>query len=212
MELPATEYETSHEHDVQMALRRVMTTSAISVDSRAPLSKLLISKGRTFHFPSISLPKQLRRKRTTSNIEVAVGKHTGMVHKELGRGVYGIIFLMNIATLEKNQEVAIKVQSPTGSLAWEFEVLQRLERRFCGSTGRRDFPFPRPFSLVSLADGGIMSMSAASNSGLNLVDLSNFYKLKLGETVPEVIVLHYTSIALQIIEELHWHGKVLVRL
>jgi hypothetical protein len=172
----------------------------------------LISTGRTFHFPSISLPKQLRRKQTTSNTEVTVGKHTGIVHKELGRGVYGVIFLMNISTLEDNQDVAIKVQSPTGSLAWEHEILQRLERRFCGHSGRNSFPFPRPLSLVSLSDGGIMSMSAASKSGLNLVDLSNFYKLKLGETVPEVIALHYTSTALRIIEELHWHGKILVSL
>lgn len=210
MQTPAVEYKSSHDHDIRMASRKITTTSAISVDSRAPLSILLVSTGRTFHFPSISLPKQLRRKRAIQNTEVTVGKHTGIVRKELGRGVYGVTFLMNIAGNGDDQDVAIKVQSPTGSLAWEFEVLQRLQSRLCGHSGRIDFPFPTPLSLVSLADGGIMSMSAASNSGLHLVDLSNFYKIRLGETVPEVVVLHYTSIMLRIIEDLHWHGKILV--
>lgn len=203
-------YKAAHHHDVVMSLRRLQTDATVTTDSRAPLSSLLLSKGQAFHLPSVALPKQLCRKRTISDTEVSVGKHCGVVRKELGRGAYGVIFLME--STESSQQIdglAIKVQSPTDSLAWEFEILKRLECRFPSKSVSFAYSFPRPFSIVSLADGGIMSMSAASKSGLNLVDLSNFYKRKMGEMVPEVIALHYTSVALRIIEELHWHGLIL---
>ncbi|KAG7364896.1 Mad3/BUB1 homology region 1 domain containing protein [Nitzschia inconspicua] len=208
-QVPATEYKIVHDHDVVMSLRRLQTTSTVTTDNRAPLSTLLVTKGQAFHLPSIALPKQLCRKRTIVDAEISVGKHSGIVRKELGRGAYGIIFLMDIAGGTKNHDLAIKVQSPTDSLAWEFEILKRLESRFPSKMTNYSYSFPRPFSIVSLADGGIMSMSAASKTGLNLVDLSNFYKLKLGEMVPEVVAMHYTSITLRIVEELHWHGMVL---
>lgn len=203
-------YKAAHHHDVAMSLRRLQTDATVTTDSRAPLSSLLLSKGQAFHLPTVALPKQLCRKKAISDTEVSVGKHSGVVRRELGRGAYGVIFLMeSTESSQQTNGLAIKVQSPTDSLAWEFEILKRLESRFPSKSVSFAYSFPRPFSIVSLADGGIMSMSAASKSGLNLVDLSNFYKLKLGEMVPEVIALHYTSIALRIVEELHWHGMIL---
>jgi hypothetical protein len=206
------DYMMSHDHDVNMALRRLQTTATVIIDNMAPLSILLASKGKAYHLPRVALPKQLFRKNVLSETEITVGKHAGIIRKELGRGAYGIIFLMDISSSQQKNDLAIKVQSPTDSLAWEFEVLRRLENRFPSKSMSFRYSFPRPFSIVSLADGGIMSMCAASKSGLNLVDLTNFYKLKLGEVVPEVIALHYTSVALRIVEELHWHGMILVRI
>ena len=52
-------------------------------------------------------------------------------------------------------------------------------------------------------------MSAASESGLNLVDVVNMYKAKLGENVPELLAIHYTARMLNHLEMLHWHGKIL---
>lgn len=52
-------------------------------------------------------------------------------------------------------------------------------------------------------------MSAASESGLNLVDIVNLYKTKLGQNVPELLAMHYTARMLSHLEMLHWHGKIL---
>ena len=174
----------------------------------------LISKGKIFDFPSVTLPQQLRRKQLLAHSNVVIGKHGGLlIKKELGRGTFGRVILVNTAgTKSGGTTVAIKVQSPTNSLAWEYVVLQRLERRLSRRNRRAGlYPFPRPINFISLADGGILSMSTASETGLNLVDLSNFYKLKLGESVPELLAFHYTSAALKIIEDLHSHGNILVR-
>jgi len=196
---------------MRIALKRLQSKPDIP-DHHASLFSLLISNGKAFYLPGAALPKQLRRKHIVSNTKVVVGKHGGLVlRKELGRGAYGRVVLMNTPDSLHCSTVAIKVQSPTGSLAWEYTVLQRLERRILHD-GKQDFDYayPRPVSFISLADGGLLSMSAASETGFTLVDLSNFYKLKVGSTVPELLALHYTSIALRIIEQLHWHGKILV--
>jgi hypothetical protein len=190
-----------------MALKRLQAYSIVATDSRAPLFLLLTMKGKAYHLPNISLPKQLRRQKCLPrDTEICVGKHAGILKKELGRGAYGTVLLMD----GPNSKIAIKAQSPTDSLAWEYEILQRLENRLSRKGAIGMYSFPRPLSFLSMNDGGVLSMSAVSESGLNLVDLSNFYKLKLGETVPEILALHYTSVALKIIEKLHWHGKILV--
>ena len=55
-------------------------------------------------------------------------------------------------------------------------------------------------------------MTCRSQSGLNLVDLVNVYKMKEGALgVPELVVLHYMiQVLLKHIEALHWQGKILV--
>jgi hypothetical protein len=210
--IEGVEYHYTHDHDIHMATRRLSTGSEVAPDICAPLYSLLISGGKIFRLPNEVLPKQLQRKRSVCNFEVSVGKHKGIIRKELGRGAYGVIFLVICPGKEEDNAIAVKVQTPTDSLAWEFEVLQRLEHRMSLHFPGGWHGFPRPLSFISLADGGIMSMTAASVSGLNLVDLSNFYKLTLGEPVPEIIAMHYTSLALMIIEKLHCCGKILVRI
>jgi hypothetical protein len=207
----AVDYTKSHNHNIRMALKRLQNKSIVASDSRAPLVSLLVSSGKVFHLPNAVVPRQLRLKRIAYNTEVSVGKHGGILNRELGRGAYGVVVLMNVSKNNISNNIAIKVQCPTDSLAWEYEVLQRLEDRI-SRNGKvcSSYAFPRPFGFISLADGGILSMSAASGSGLNLVDLSNFYKLKLGEPVPELIALHYTALMLNVVADMHWHGKILV--
>ena len=204
------DYNNHLNHNIQMSLKRLQTKSDIVP---ASLLSLLLSKGKAFHFPNAVLPKQLRRKRIATNTEVALGKHGGLcLKKELGQGAYGRVILMDDTESSQRNKIAVKVQTPTGCLSWEYTVLQRLEQRLI-QDGKEDtnYDFPRPISFISVADGGILSMSAASESGLNLVDLYNFYNLILGEpAVPELIALHYISIALGIIEKLHWYGRILV--
>mmetsp|Transcript_20600 Transcript_20600/g.23120 ORF Transcript_20600/g.23120 Transcript_20600/m.23120 type:complete len:1260 (-) Transcript_20600:14-3793(-) len=206
------DYKSHLNHSTQIALRRLQTKSDIISDSHAPLLSLLLSKGKAFHLPKAVLPQQLRRKRISNTDQVALGKHGGLrLKRELGEGAYGRVILMNTSESNQSDTIAIKVQKPTGCLAWEYTVLQRLEQRLA-EDGKEDtnYPFPRPMSFISIADGGILSMSAASESGLTLVDLSNFYKLTLNKTcVPELVALHYISIAIGIVEKLHWHGRIL---
>jgi len=141
---------------------------------------------------------------------VQIGKHAGTMRKELGRGAYGVVALMDLGEEgSKNKgTIAVKAQCPTDCLAWECEILRKLESR--AKVDDATYGFPCALSFLSLADGAILSMTAGSNSGLNLVDLANVYKLKLGEHVPEIIALHYVSRMLRHLEQLHWHGKILV--
>ena len=182
-------------------------------DLTTPFRWRLLRDRRAFHFPRVPIPKQFRRKNIVSDTNVSFGKHGGLLLKrELGQGTFGRVILVDSTDSGSCGTVAIKVQSPTHSLAWEFVVLQRLEQRLIRNTKKSPhYAFPRPISFISLCDGGILSMSAVSESGLNLVDLSNFYRLKLGKCVPELLAFHYTSVALRIIEQLHSKGNILVR-
>ena len=206
------DYKKYVAQNIKSALTHLQTKPDIPDYDKPSLSRLLSGR-KVFYFPSFVLPKQLRRKTLISNTEVLFGRHGGLfVKKELGRGTFGRVFLVNTLDTCNKRTVAIKVQSPTESLAWEFVVLQRLEKRILLNRKQAvDYAFPRPINFISLADGGILNMSAVSETGLNLVDLSNFYTLKLGKPVPELIAFHYTSVALRIIEQLHWRGKILVR-
>lgn len=204
-------YDESHDQDVRMSLKRLQNKAIVAPDPNTPLPTLLFSRGKEFHLPNASLPRELRRKRIARNTDVVVGRHGGRLCRELGRGAYGVVLLMDVPENGLSKKVAVKVQSPTDSLAWEYEVLQRLVNRIRRSgNAYASNVYPQPFSFISLADGGIFSMSAASSSGLNLLDLSNFYKLKLGEAVPELLVLHFTSQMLRIVTDLYWHGEILV--
>jgi hypothetical protein len=209
IERSTVDYASIHERDCRVALRRLQSSSLVP-DSRIPLQSLLSVAGNSFHLPHVLVPRVLRRKSLIpSKIELSIGKYSGLVSNELGRGTYGVVVLMEAEESSDDGIIAVKAQTPTSCLALECVVLQRLEERIA-SRQSKTYPFPRPLSFVSLADGAIFSMTAGSRSGLNLVDLANIYKLKLGEPVPELIALHYTSRMLNHIEMLHWHGKILV--
>lgn len=206
----AVDYSTTHSHNAKMALRRLQASSSVASNSRLPLLALLSVKRKSFHLPHIPLPRELRSKHLSGNTKIQIGKHSGIMNRELGRGAFGVVALMNVCddSGKTGDTIAVKAQSPTDCLAWECEILRRLEDRTNGKIGSS--AFPNALSFLSLADGAILSMTAGSNTGLNLVDLTNTYKLKLGEHVPEIITLHYVSRMLRHLEQLHWHGKILV--
>ena len=52
-------------------------------------------------------------------------------------------------------------------------------------------------------------MTAASDSGMTLIDVVNTYKKIMGN-VPELVAIYYTSRMLRHLESLHQDGKVLV--
>ncbi len=206
------DYNQCISENIEHALKDLQRNSC-KPDLAVPFRWRLLRKRRAFHFPRVPLPKQFRRKNIVSYTNVSFGKHGGLLLKrELGRGTFGRVILVDSTDSDSYETIAIKVQSPTHSLAWEFMVLQRLEQRLIRNTKKLPhYAFPRPISFISLCDGGILSMSAASETGLNLVDLSNFYRLKLGKCVPELLAFHYTSVALRIIEQLHSKCNILVR-
>lgn len=207
--LSAIDYKTQHDYDVKMALRRLQTLSTVASNSRAPLLSLLSTSGQSYHLPHVVFPREFRRKHLSANTKVVVGNHIGSISKELGRGTYGVVVLMKVDDSNHDGTIALKAQSPTDCLAWEYEILKRVEDRTV-SQQPENYAFPKALSFISLADGAMLSMTTGSNSGLNLVDLVNVYKTKLGEPVPEIIALHYTSRMLKHLELLHWHGKILV--
>ena len=152
---------------------------------------------------------EFRSKHISGNTNVQIGKHIGIMCRELGRGAYGVVVLMDLKGDSEDgaDVIAVKAQTSTAVLAWECEILRRLEGR--AKEKVTTYAFPSPLSFISLADGGILSMTAASRTGFNLVDLANIYKLRLGEHVPEIVSLHYVSRMLRHLEKLHWHGKIL---
>ena len=54
-------------------------------------------------------------------------------------------------------------------------------------------------------------MTAASTSGMNLIDVVNTYRKVVGN-VPELVAIYYTSRMLKHLESLHQDGQVLVSL
>jgi hypothetical protein len=58
-----------------------------------------------------------------------IGKHSGVVRNELGRGAFGVVVLMDVEDVSRGETIAVKAQSPTDCLAWEYELLKLLEDR-----------------------------------------------------------------------------------
>ena len=203
-------YASTHDSDLAKARHWIKAASVIPTNARCSLHSLLTDDGNVFHLPHIPFPRDLRRKRVQERTQITIGRHSGIVRKELGRGSYGAVFLMAADVATDASTVAVKAESPTDCLPWEYELLRSLEERVrCQSL--QYYPFPRAHAFMMLNDGAILSMTAGSQSGLNLVDLVNVYKVKLGEPVPELIALHFTSRLLKHVETLHGHGKILVR-
>ncbi|CAJ1966981.1 unnamed protein product [Cylindrotheca closterium] len=202
----SVDYLKVHEHESQEALQHLQRSSVVP-RSNVSLTDLLSSAGDSFDLPHLLVPKLLLRKSVIpSKAKLCIGgKYSGRICNELGRGTYGVVVLMK---KHKTEEVmAVKSQTPTSCLALEYQNLRRLEERVSSKQGCH--PFPKPLSFISLADGGILTMTAGSKSGLNLVDMVNIYRVKLGETVPELLALHYTSRMLKHIETMHRHGRIL---
>ena len=104
----------------------------------------------------------------------------------------------------------MKSQTMSDSLAWEYEILLKLQERV-GTKKNHQYPFPAPHSFLSLQDGSVMTMSPASMTGLTLLDLVNNYKTSVNHSVvPEILAIYYASRMLHAIEILHHRGNILV--
>ena len=205
----AVEYRCLHMADMKGA-RLVIQKRASSLSSLDKSLAKLLGSQTIVALPTHVVPRSLKRKQLASGSDIRFGRCHGEVKVELGRGSYGVVALVSG---DEGDDIAVKSQAPVECLAWEYVVLERLRDRtlsFFERTGKR-YPYPRPLAFVNLADGALLSMTAASGSGLNLVDLVNVYKVATGKAVPELVALHYTSRMLHHLEHLHWHGQILVR-
>ena len=188
----------------------------------------------------MEVPRLCGNKTPVKGAEIDLDDVTAVVQQKLGEGAHGVVLLChskNEGESFAGQEIlALKVQTPTGCLAHEHNILRVLEERMpqnaaCGGSSgtsgssqrsrkRRSssgssaiatnapLPFPKAFSYVQFDNGALLGMSAGSSSGINLLDMVNVYKLKK-EPIPELIAIHYTSRMILHMETLHSVGKIL---
>ena len=196
-----------------------------SVNSSTPsvASSFNSRSRRTSHFidcRDMEVPRCIRGSNPVKGTEIDLGGDvTAVVGKKLGEGAHGVALLCrskNEGESFAGQDLlALKVQTPTGCLAHEHNILRLLEERVPHESiqerrGAKDapFPFPRAFSYVQYDNGALLGMSAGSSTGINILDMVNVYKSKK-EPIPELIAIHYTSRMLLHMETLHCVGKIL---
>jgi hypothetical protein len=209
--IPLYCYPSIHERYMRQALESI-EKKAITNPTNIAFSTLSRS-GFVCHLPKVRIPATLQTEtRLVEKAEVQLGDENGIgvVRAELGRGKHrGVVALL---ALDENSAgasaVAVKVQPATGLLAFEYEILQKIETRVGGSDAAASFP--RPLAFLSLENGALMSMTARSMSSMNLVDLSKFYGSRRRGALPELIALYYTARMLRHIKVLHKRGKILV--
>ncbi|KAL7441425.1 hypothetical protein ACHAXM_007832 [Skeletonema potamos] len=198
--LSAIDYTMEHRKNTETALRSCMKAAIKSH-----------SGFRIFDQRGTPLPKALLRKAFTSGTHVDfVGGKSATIINELGRGVYGVVLLVDVSSEEfeeGRQRRALKIQAPIGSLAHEYALLLEVEKRVQPDSSGF-YPFPRSEALYAFSQGGLFMMTAGSDSGMNLIDVANTYKKIMGN-VPELIAVYYTSRMLRHLELLHEDGKVL---
>lgn len=206
----AVEYGSMHQNNTTTAYQTIIASS--STDHLRPSSSIcsILKTPRHLVHVHTLLPNYFKQKNFVHNRIIHCGDHRGLISRELGRGANGVVFLLEIQNKTYNETIAVKAQSSTASLAWEWEVLKRLEDRIDREGNHNDtLNFSRPFGFVCYLDGAVMGLSPASSSGINLVDLSNFYRLQLRQEVPELVALHYLVWMMTILEQLHWKAKIL---
>jgi len=215
MQLPkarAIDYIALHKQDVESAKDCIKERASGSIPREASLTKILSTKQLVCDLPTQVLPRPLKKKDLLQRgDQLKMGLSSATVHKELGRGAYGIVVSLEENDCESGSHslIAVKAQSPVGCLAWEYEALRRVEQRIKESSTTIDsLPFPSPLSLIVLADGAMLGMTTGG-SGMNLFDLAHAYS-KVGKEVPEVVTMHYTSRMLHHLELLHWRARILV--
>ena len=210
----AVEYGVQHTADTKSAIHRLSSRSVPFPINRKSLQKILTTESLVCNLPSHCLPKNLRlnsKSTVATGTGIVLGRSSASVKQELGRGAYGCVLLLESEGHSSDTMAAVKAQSPIGSLAWEFEILERLRDRLKGKLGpSKTIPFPEPRSFVSVADGALLTMQAVSDSGLNFIDLLNAYRSRNQLALPEILALHYVSRMLYIVETLHWFGHILV--
>jgi len=198
-------YKTIHQRNTEESLQNLIDEAAKQQRRKCRNSSMNVT---IFDRIKTMLPKGLR-KVPKKGTEIDIGGFELIVKSFLGRGSNGTVLLCDCATSSRSS-FALKVQSPVGCLAWEFEILRRLNLRVSKQKRNvRDkeemIPYPQVLSFVAFSDGGVLGMTAGSDMGLNLVDLVNTYE----EAIPELLAVYYTSKMLLHLETLHLRGKIL---
>ena len=198
----AVMYKEFYTRNNEAAIQKIKASAAnIFPNRERSLAKVL--RGQLVcELQTHTLPRPFKSEQNLEGTAIKVGRCTGLVKRELGRGMYGAVALLDGG---EHEDIAIKVQCPAGCLAHEYNILRKVEERLKG-----DSIFPRALSFLYFADGALMGTTAASKTGINLIDLVNVYN-KSSERMPEILALHYTARMLGHIETLHWKGKILVR-
>ena len=164
---------------------------------------------KIYNLSTHALPRHFKTSLCLDGALMIIASTSVKIKRELKRDPCGVLALLE-AEDESKDQVFIKIQSPNLSLAWEYLLLQRLESRIRKQYQNCNFyPFPSGETLLSLTDGAILRNSSASRIEMNLRLLFTLYQRQTAE-VPEVIVLHYTALMLNCVEQMHWHGKILV--
>jgi hypothetical protein len=226
----AVNYQRAHDEELRASSRRLQGRSfGAAPDAKRSLVDHLSTRGFLRNYPTVSLPRMFKLSSKAGSMagqELRLGNCTATVLCELGRGSYGVVSLLGdgrrlAGDSSASATLAVKAQTETGMLAWEYETLERVRERVGGgstaSTAKtqNDIRFPLAHSMVFLADGAILGLTpalATPSSSVNLIDLVNLYHAHEGlKGIPEVLALHYTAQMLHTIESLHWKGKVLVR-
>jgi hypothetical protein len=217
IQMPTTkplDYVALHVHDVQNATVRAKSLALGTLTRKdTSLFTALSTKGFAYSMPNYVVPRSMKHGVAIPGDRIKIGFSSAIVKKEIGRGAYGVVVLVGEDSNGNDtaSPIAVKVQCPMGCLAWEYDILQKIEQRIKASSkpSTVQLPIPSPLSFVALADGALMGTTAAG-SGTNLVDLRNAYQRK-NKRVPEILALHYTARMLHHLEILHWHAKILVR-
>ena len=206
----AVDYDTLYRCSLQEASQRLKSIAIGHFPSGRSLCELVLTNGLVCNCPTQVLPRPLKQQKIQEGSLITVGRFSSKLKRVLGRGTYGIVILMEDGP--DSRKVAVKAQRPSGCLAHEYDIIQKIQERL-GSRAHHSSKnaFPKAFSFLTLADGAMMGLSAGSTSGLNLLDLVNVYKLQFEQNVPEILALHYTARILCHLEALHWHAKILVR-
>eukprot|EP00559_Dactyliosolen_fragilissimus_P004636 CAMPEP_0184860566 /NCGR_PEP_ID=MMETSP0580-20130426/5433_1 /TAXON_ID=1118495 /ORGANISM="Dactyliosolen fragilissimus" /LENGTH=922 /DNA_ID=CAMNT_0027357717 /DNA_START=75 /DNA_END=2840 /DNA_ORIENTATION=+ len=203
----AIEYAKMHDNQLVDALKKLLKTN----------DHLTI-----YDRQSELLPKSLCKGAKLGTI-IDMGGCELEVKNELGTGAYGTVLLCS--SLDNSsfsgQDIALKFQKPTGSLAFEYEILKTIEkrnseyeesliktrfsRRKTKSKSISYHQFPKALSFIGFKNGGILGMTAGSSSGVNLIDIVNIHHF----SVPELIAIYYTSRMLMHLETLHFCCNIL---
>lgn len=146
----AVDYNKTHRSNAQSALRRLKKLAAQRAEHSTSLTKILSVKSLVYDEPRYVLPKIFKSKLLAQGSQIKIGSCVGTVKQELGRGAYGVVVLMNVDS-DETDKLAVKAQTSSETLAWEYEILQKLEDR----VGDR-FSYPKPLAFTSLADGSLM--------------------------------------------------------
>lgn len=238
----AIDYNSLHEENMKKALEEALEEAAQNCAYENSFTddtfEWIGSKrngGPVADRRNLMLPKGVLAKKPTKGTKILIGGLAVETQNELGRGGYGVVLLCKLfdrkGTCDRKRFVAVKIQQPIGSLAWEYHILTKLEERLPENKGLRRSrryrqesfndpdismkieqnasAFPKALSLCAYSDGGLLGMTAGSQSGLNLVDVVNTFRKAGAGSVPELLAIHYTSKMLMHLETLHWHGKIL---